>query len=274
LRDGEAASWESWSQWLPGERVTTAHVAQSGTPGPYSVAQAGGSGWLRRVPLHGAAALAVYSGQGADDEQLLAQFGSALTRSEAFRPGRRRAAWLKNCVAVGPAAVCIEPVAVSSFHLLCADTERLLRMLPAPTESASVAAEFNRVAASTADRARDLAIAHFRLNGRFGDEYWDRCRGVELPEQLAYKLTQFESRGRMVMNDDEPVLDQAWINLLDEFGVQPRRYDPLADGFAVEQLQQHMQRARELMLAELRTLPSHGDYLQGLARQQPGSVGA
>ena len=266
--EGPGSAWEDWAAWLPCDRVLSAvsHAAQA--PPPCSLIEAQAAGWVRRVPLQGKTVLtAAWPGEHAGDEEiraLLERAGATPEEPGRLRPGRRKQPWHLNVLAVGTAAAQIEPLAVTHLDLLRRDVDRLLKLLPGDREARTEAAEYNRAAALLLDNARDFALLHYRLNGRRGEPFWDACRQAPLPPSLDYKLRLYESRGRVALYDEEPLEAESWIALFDECGVQPRRYNPLADGFPIADLEAHAERVRKIMLDALARMPSHGDYLARL----------
>jgi tryptophan halogenase len=272
------AGWEDWSAWLPCDSFVTARVATTTAPPPYSVAAATPAGWIRHLPMQGTTWLTgIYSSDHWNtDEALDAQRKSADSReledvrTGPIRFGRRPQAWQRNCIALGSAAVVIDPIATSNLHLLRSALDRLLKLLPGERTARAEAAEYNRLAALQQDHARDFAVLHYKLNGRHGEPLWDACRAMPLPATLDYKCRSYESRGRIAMYDEEPLEEVSWLNLFDEHGVRPRRYSPMADGFDPAELKTHCERVRAIMIEELAKMPLHGDYLSELRHVSPG----
>ena len=272
------AEWEDWSSWLPCNAVLSASVASPEPPLPYSHAQAHAAGWTRRLPLQGRALLwHYYRSDRMDQEEaerlLSARAGAELRQLEtgALRPGRRRLAWCRNCVALGTSAAWIEPLAITNLQLLRYGIDRLLGLLPRGPDARMAAAEFNRLAAALLDHARDFASLHYTLNGRHGEPFWDACREIAPSEPASYKLRVYRGRGRLVMFDEEPIEEAGWISLLDEHGIRPRWYHPMAGGFDPAMLGDHARKVRELMLDAVRRMPAHGEYLSRLASKNRGS---
>jgi tryptophan 7-halogenase len=273
-RDG--SDWIDWSGWFRADRALSCCVDAPEAPEPFSEVRTMAGGWLRRVPVPGRAAITGrFSTQHMDDTALhvalrsLAGAGVSDLCITHTRFGRRAQAWQANVLSLGAAAASIDPLLVSDLQLLCIGVERLLGLLPAdPDEMHAERAEFNRRFGGYADRARDLAIAHYWLNGRRGEPFWDAARAMSVPESLAGKRELYEGRGQVVLLDDEPVEHWGWISLFDEFGVRPRCYSPLADGVPPEQLAAHAAKARALMLDAVARMPAHGAYLATLAAGQ------
>ena len=258
--------WIDWSTWLPADTVLSAHVADDQPPLPFSHAEATARGWRRFVPLQGGGVLdeVVVSGAG-DDAERGATFGEAAdVRRAPLRSGRRAEAWRGNCVALGSAAVSIDPLAVSNLQLLRSGVDRLLALLPADPEAAAERAEYNRRFAAECDNARDYAAAHYALNGRRGEAFWDERRGAELPDSLAYRVELYKATGRVALYDDEPLEESAWLSLFDENGVRPARVHPMAAGVAARDARRHAERVRAVMIETLRGMPPHAETLAAL----------
>lgn len=271
------SDWVDWSAWLPCDRILSASFEHDDPPPPFSLARAHAAGWLRTLPLQGRSELVnAYGTDFADQEQALRQLqdlagGRPLQNLQAHyvRCGRRGSPWQRNCVALGAAAALIDPVGVSNLQLLRAGVDTLLQLLPGRAAvgaaiGAAAAAErmeYNRRFGALLDSARDFALAHYRLNGRRGEPLWDACREAAVPELLAYKMSLFESRGRVAMYDEEPFEADDWTNLFDEHGLIPRSYSPLADGYRLADLRGHANMIRAVMLDAVAGMPTHAQYL-------------
>ena len=263
--------WLPWSSSFPFDRFVTASVPPDPAIAPFSQSQAYRDGWIHYVPTPRRAALtAFFSGEAANDEQastLLQQFAGCELEDAAggaCRFGRQSVFWSGNCIAIGPAAVRIDPVGCSNLSLLQLGIDRLLRLLPGGSDTTVEAAEYNRQMTGLCERARDFAFVHYRLNGRRGDPAWDAVRGAAGSPELEYTIKLYESRGHVVSYDEEPLDESSWINLFDEHGLRPRTYNRIADGFDLAVLQEHLGRIREAMIDELKRMPLHSDYLASI----------
>ena len=154
------AGYEDWSQWL---RNDSALALQTDCPlddiPPYTRAIAHDAGWQWKIPLqHRQGTGLVYSSAYSTDDEARRVLMDNLEgdirvelRLLKFRTGRRRRAWVKNCVAVGLAGGFVEPLESTSIHLIQSGITRLLRLFPVR--------RLQRIAAATvqpgvADRVR------------------------------------------------------------------------------------------------------------------------
>lgn len=244
--------WEDWSAWLPCDRVIETWSEVEGVPPPHAHAGAFEAGWQRTVPLIGGQGGALFHAAG----QLPDQPGAI-----SLAQGRRAAAWTGNVVALGAAAMLVEPLHGWNLALLRNALDRLIGLLPAAPNGPEPA-EYNRLTAREADRVRDFAILHYKTNGRIGEPLWDAARAMPVPEALRHKLDLHASRGRVPLDDEELFGVEDWIAVLDGQGRRPRRHDALADAVPEAQLLGHAGRIRALILDAVRAMPHHGATLR------------
>jgi tryptophan 7-halogenase len=114
----------------------------------------------------------------------------------------------------------------------------------------------------------DFAIAHYKLNGRRGEPFWDACREMAVPGTLDYKLRLYASRGRLALYDGEPLEEGSWINLLDEHGVRPRHGSAVADNLGVAEIESHLHQVRAVMIGAVRQMPLHAEYLSSIGARR------
>jgi tryptophan halogenase len=231
-------------------------------PAPYAHVVADASGWRRIVP--GPSHVAETFAFDGDEPPVL---GDASATLHSFDQGRREAAWVGNCVAIGHAATVLEPTAPFGLELLHRSLDRLASLFPEGNPTEAERGEFNRRFAEEADRARDFVIARYLLSGRQG-AWWERVRQQTPPPGVADKIALFRSRGRIPLLDGDLLEEADWANLFDAQGERARRYDALADAMPEAQLQSHLTRMRHAMIAAIAPLPTHGEFLTAIVRKQ------
>ncbi len=192
---------------------------------PYTRATAREPGWQWRIGLqHRTGNGLVYSSKHIDDEGaeklLLANLdGEQLANPNRLRftSGKRRKMWIRNCVALGLAAGFLEPLELTSIHLVQSAAIRLVRLFPnAATDQATID-EFNRQCDFEWERVRDFIVLHYWANQRDGD-FWEYCRTMELPKTLQNKIDVWRSNGRIFRENDELFSEESWISGLHRSG--------------------------------------------------------
>ena len=184
----------------------------------------------------------------------------------ALRQGRLAEPWLRNCVAVGDAAVAVEPLEWTNLHLAHDAIDRIVSMMPDRDCGTVEQWDYNRQANAEADRVRDFLILHYAASRR-SEPFWRDAASAEPPASLAHTLALFRERGRLPFYEEETFSRDSWLAVLLGQGIIPRRTDPLIDAVAPAAADQAMARMRSAIEALVPTLPTQILYLQTLMRQ-------
>ncbi len=268
-----------WSAWLPCDRAISCVAAPLPAPAPVMRTTATTAGWMWQAPLaQKTLAGHVYCSAFTSDDAALGAIDGArappvepvVTR---FSSGRRGEFWSGRCVALGAAAVYLEPLAGADLHLAQLGLALLMELFPIDADMRIESAEYNRLMAEYADAVRDFTIAHYRAGPAREGAFWAATRATAVPAGLAAKLDLYSANGRIEIGDHETFeeTDWAWLLLgaapapaaldwqvaLQLRAVQPKDVAPLAA--YVERL--------------VSTMPRHVDYLQHARGGQPRATG-
>ncbi|MDB5475759.1 MAG: hypothetical protein JWP49_1270 [Phenylobacterium sp.] len=258
------AGFEPWSQWLACDRVLVASGPRLDPAPAYSQIAAFRGGWIGLYPLQDRTAIVCcYDSAGTSDEDLLASLPvlTGLTlQGEAvaapFRAGRRPGAWVGNCVAIGDAAVALEPLDAAPLHLVQTGLSLLISLFPVDADEMAEAKAYNARLAAHARNLRDFQIAHYKLNQRRDDAFWDRARDTPAPDELAYKLRLFAGRGRIALYDDETFQPSSWTSIFVGHGLIPQDHDPLVGLVTPQEQIQQLQNMLRFIAAEVTAAPT------------------
>jgi tryptophan 7-halogenase len=260
-------AFDDWSDALPCSRYASVRGDHSQLGAPLTRMEAADFGWMSRVPLQGSVACTYAYDPALLDDESAARALRAWVRADpatavSFRTvksGRRFAPWKGNCVAIGTAAGFVEPLESTALHLAQSMIVRLLSLFP--TRAPDVESrEYNRLIGNELDRARDLAIAHYATAQRNG-EFWRRRASAKIPDSLAYKMSQYASRGKLVSYDQEPLPEAAWLALYLGQGIWPKRCEALAEGPDPQSVRQQLTRVRAAIEEAANAMPPHATYI-------------
>lgn len=273
IRSRLDGSWEDWSEWLLADRILFAEAAAPSKPSPLDRAVAMPAGWRWEAPApqrtsHGL----VYSSAHLSDskaERVLRNTALVEVTGPpvAIRAGRWAEAWVRNCVAIGDAAVAVEPLEWTNLHLAHSAIDRLVAMMPDRDCSAVELWDYNRQTAAEADRVRDFLLLHYAAANRPSNPFWREASRRELPSSLAHTLAQFRERGRLPFYEDETFSRDSWLAVLLGQGALPRRFDPLIDPVHPSESERSMSQLRQSIAGLVQNLPAHADYLRAFYRQ-------
>jgi tryptophan 7-halogenase len=248
-----ASSYEDWSEWLPCDRILSVLTRKQREPTLFTSIKAVDQGWLQHNTLQNftVESLACCSDY-LDDigarqvlEDNLPDSPVSSVELTTYRSGRLRSSWIRNCVALGSAAIAIDALNASTLQLAQNAVLRLLAMLPFHGESAMLAQEFNRITAEEHIGVRDFAFLHYHLANRPLTPFWVRCRNARIPDTITRKLELYRENGRISTGENEWFGAEDWLSCMINFGVLPERNDPLVAMAESQQVRSRMLAFRE-----------------------------
>ncbi|MDB5430033.1 MAG: hypothetical protein JWP35_1149 [Caulobacter sp.] len=264
MRHMPGDGFESWSRWLACDRMLTASGQRLDPLPAYAQIAAFQAGWIGLYPLQDRTAIvACYdSGKLSDGEMLntlpvltgMRLQGEAV--ASALAPGYRPRPWIGNCVAIGETAVALEPLDAVSLHIVQTGLSHLISFFPVDADHMLEAGVYNAGLARHAENIRDFQIAHYRLNQRRDEPFWDRAREMSLPPTLDYKMQLFSARGAVALYDDEAFQASNWASIFIGHGLMPRAYDPLVDMLAHDDQVMQLKRMLSFIAQEVKAMPA------------------
>lgn len=263
LARGQSAEFESWRELFGVDRILTASAKPLRPLPAFSQIAAFNAGWIGLHPLRNrTAVVAAWDSRRVSDEALLARLPTLtglVPQGEvavaAFEPGMRPA-WTGNCIAIGEAAVALEPLDAVTLQLAHLGLSQLIALFPTSAETMPEAHVYNAGFASHVRNVRDFQIAHYRLNGRSGEPFWDRARAAPTPQGLEARLRLFGARGKVAQFEDETFQDQNWIALFIGHGLIPESYDPMVDKIDTEDQMARFRGFLGKIAEEVRAMPT------------------
>jgi tryptophan halogenase len=270
LLSAVGANFEDWGAWLAADRLLIGE-AKRAAPSPVDVVEAQLDGWRWTAPLAGRALGGFAYASAVTDEaraRKVFQGGEAVS----IRPGRQRTPWTANVLALGDAAVTVDPLEGTNLHLAQTAILRALELLPGRDCHPLELGEYNRRTEWETVRVRDFIAVHYLRAGRREEPFWATLAGRELPDTLATTLEQWERRGRLPFFEEETFDKESWAAVLLGLGILPRDDDPVADGIDLDRGAAAIARHAERLAALTARLPSYPDYLERMRRapgQQP-----
>lgn len=254
LHGAMQAPREEWEQWLPCDRLLLDDGMTDADPSPLDRVTATANGWRWSSAFQRGAVYSAAHGESSGD-------GAAIR----LRSGATQAPWRHNVVAIGDAAVAIEPLEWGNLHLAHSAIDRLITMLPAAAPHALEAAEYNRQTLAEARRVRDFALLHY-VTARRAGPFWDDVTSVAPPESLAHTLRLFRERGRLPYHEEETFDRDSWLAVLFGQGVLPRQTDPLADAIPPAEAVAAMARLGAEIDQAIHPLPTLGAFRAAQSR--------
>lgn len=256
LRASLGGAFEDWGDLLPCDRLVLGH-GPARPPSPRDDVTATAAGWRSTTPLpdrdlHLAAHIGALAGAA---EAELAP-GAVADETVMLRLGCRRDPWRHNVLAIGDAAVALDPLQHGNLDTAHAAIRRALDLLPGRDCHPLELREYNRRTGLAAERLRDFLALHYARAPRLAG--W---RAEHLPDSLAHMLDQFARRGRLVMQDEDPIHEESWIAAFIGLGVLPQATAPLAAATDPAAAAEWMRGIAEGMATLPAQLPAYPEYL-------------
>jgi tryptophan halogenase len=261
--------FEDWGDVLPCDRLLLGAGPGPDIPAPAARFAATDIGWHAQWPLRGRTLKALGFASMTDEEEARRQFGTEPAERVAIRPGRRPRPWLRNVLAIGDAAIAVDPLGGFNLDLAQNAIIRAFELLPGRDGDPLELREYNRRTELMTRRVHDFLALHYLRSGRRAGRFWTDAARKAPPDSLAVTLDQYEARGRLPFHEEESITRNDWTAALLGMGVLPRATDAVAAGVPFEDSVAAMERlAREAGDLAAR-LPSYGDYLARMARAAP-----
>ncbi|GAB5459006.1 MAG: tryptophan 7-halogenase [Henriciella sp.] len=262
--------YQSWSRWLPCDRAVAQGCETTGLPPSATRALAQKAGWQWRIPLQNRIGNGhVYCSDYTSDEAALKDLEDQLTgktiaepKQLTFTTGVRNKFWHKNVYAIGLSAGFLEPLESTGIYLIQTGISLLLSNFPSKNHNQALQDEVNYGQMRHWERIRDFIILHYKLNGRQGDPFWEYCREMSIPDDLAANIQLFRQTGRLRVEHSDFFQRSSWVSMFAGFGIVPERYHPSADDFEEAALIDELNRMSQSMAVAADQAPSHDAFIE------------
>jgi tryptophan halogenase len=182
--------------------------------------------------------------------------------------GQRQAAWSRNVITLGLASGFLEPLESTSLHLVQSGITKLLAWFPDRDFDPRVTAEYNRQVSREFASVRDFLVLHYQATEREGS-FWQACRDMEIPDALAEKVEMFRHSGRLIEREKDLFHEASWLAVMLGQGVNPERYDTLADVIAPKETRAVLSGMRKVIADTAAAMPGHAQFIARHCRAVP-----
>jgi len=224
--------FEDWGHWLPTNAAWAVPSASVGDAHPYTRAIAHPNGWRWRIPLqHRMGNGLVFSTAHTEPEAALDEFRDAvegeLLRDPflvRFRTGRRREAWVRNCVAIGLSSGFVEPLESTAIHLIQSAVTRLIQLFPFGADCGAQRARYNALAQDEIEQVRDFVVLHYHLTERDDTELWRYLKHMAVPDTLRERIDSFAQGANAWQAAGEVFRVDSWVQVMLGQRIEPRAW--------------------------------------------------
>ncbi len=258
-----------FSHWLPCDRALAVACEKVGPPTPYTRASARPAGWQWRIPLqHRTGNGYVYSSAHVSDDEAAATLLGHLDgkpmgepRLLRFTTGVRRQAWNRNVVALGLAGGFMEPLESTSIYMIQSGIARLLNLFPQRDFSPVLIERYNAQSRFEYEHIRDFLILHYHATERDDTPFWNQCRTMSIPPQLADNIRLFRDSGRFFRDGEEMFAVVSWVQVMLGQHIMPQSYHPLVDQMPDAELAEFMASVGRVVASCVDVMPPHQAFI-------------
>lgn len=263
IRYLEKNNQESWSDFFSCDQLIISSTKLLSPSPAFTQISAFNHGWAGFFPLMNRTGVAIeYSSRFATPDETLERV-SAMSGFKLEAPvltslslGARKKHWLGNCLALGNAAVSIDTLDAANLHFLQIGLSLFRSLFPKAKNCSEEAKIYNEKLSKHVNGVRDYQLAHYYLNKRYGEPFWDAQRSIQLPESLRYRLELFQQRGMIAVYEEDVFHGADWAGLFIGHGVVPKNYNPLVDQIPDTELIVKFQQLLDHINKEVITLPT------------------
>ena len=164
-------------------------------------------------------------------------------------------------MALGLASGFLEPLESTSIHLIQSAIARLMTNFPDKTFNQPDIDYYNRRTRLEYEYIRDFIVLHYKATERDDSPFWNYCRTMEIPATLAERIAIYQENARLYRHDYELFGETSWFAVLHGQGIVPKRYHPVADILAAEELDRRMTKLAEVTRQCMAAMPSHQAFI-------------
>lgn len=255
-----------WSQSLP---TRTIYLAQPTAPEIALEDRVSllDKGWQTRVAGRDGVYSTLGVGDGVDRNAALAALGMPAVAAIGLTPGRARAPWLGNIVALGDASARFEPLGPYHLDLAHRQLDLLLEMLPGREIEPLERAEYNRRSVLMMEGVHEM-LAFYFARPAAQDVFGERA----VQGRVAEVVDQFERRGRIPFREETPLSSQEQFGLLGALGFEPGV--PPAARAANQAIEERAKAEFDAAArAALRFAPPYGQWLASVSQRSQERAG-
>lgn len=273
------AKFSSWRDWLPCNMQMSMTAPRLSPMPAFTEVQAFKGGWVTMHPLRERTAIVAGFNSDITPVEDVARLIPMLTGAGVSGDGfvspivtGLRTPWIGNCVAIGAAAAGLEPLDAAPSHLLHVGISTLISLFPSRPSAMPEADVYNRIMADHAENLRDFQAAHYQMNTRFDEPFWDFARAAEPPAALQSRMDLFRSRGRVLTRENETLQQHNWISILNGHGLEPSSFGPGVYNVSQPDLMQFFKQILHEIAAGVRSLPALEAHMEMEAPMKPANL--
>jgi len=149
---------------------------------------------------------------------------------------------------------------------------KLIERFPDRRFDAANVDDFNAHINLMYDQVRDFVIFHYKATNRDDSPFWNRCRTMQVPDTLDYRMRSFRERGHVVYSRRELFIETNWVAVFLGQELLPSAIDPRVRCLPDGQIRSRLEQMSQAVDRAVDTLPNHERFIAGYCAAQPGTL--
>jgi tryptophan 7-halogenase len=137
----------------------------------------------------------------------------------------------------------------------------LLNLFPQRDFSEVVIDRYNAQATFEYEHIRDFLILHYHATERDDTPFWNQCRTMSIPPQLADNIRLFRDSGRFFRDAEEMFATVSWVQVMLGQHIVPQSYHPLVDQMSDKELAGFMASVSQVVNSCVDAMPMHQAFI-------------
>ncbi len=183
-----------------------------------------------------------------------------------FSAGKRKSAWVNNCIGIGLSSGFLEPLESTSIYLIQSAIMKLVELFPERHNMTIKAQELNRYVDMEMQRIRDFLILHYHATSRSDSPFWEYCQNMKVPDSLQQKMALFSEYGVIDTYQHGLFLEPSWLAVYLGQGVIPKHIDPRVTQLQQDKIISTLSKIREQVNLANKGMPTHQQALDFISQ--------
>jgi tryptophan halogenase len=138
---------------------------------------------------------------------------------------------------------------------------RLLNLFPQRDFSPVLIERYNAQSRFEYEHIRDFLILHNHATERDDTPFWNQCRTMSIPPQLADNIRLFRDSGRFFRDGEEMFAIVSWVQVMLGQHIMPQSYHPLVDQMPDAELAEFMASVGRVVASCVDVMPPHQAFI-------------
>jgi len=196
-----------------------------------------------------------------DAKNKLSALGVTDLQTKKYKHQRKTQFWVKNCLAIGAAAINIPDVVISPLQLMRNSLVRFLDFTANFNDENTVRREYNKLATVEYERLNEITELAFYLGRHESNSLGDYFNKNSLSELAQHRLGLFANMARHAVTELDFFTSAEWAAFFMGNGIVPKAYEMKADSIDQNEIIAFLNKMNVAINEYAMRMPLHSRYI-------------